>query len=226
MKLKGFDEVMNRTLTKLSIGMPKKMNYAEGEMVTAIDKAVVKSAYLEKEGFLGNDVGDLKHHGGLDRAVCVYPDEHYAFWEEEFGSALPASPFGENLTVTNMLESDVCIGDIYQVGEAVIQVTQGRMPCVTINKQTKKQQLLKRMIDTGYTGYLCRVIESGVVTDDADIKLLKQGPGAVSVLQTHQVYYHDKENIDEIKRAVAVDVLADRWKSRLMDRLERLTESK
>lgn len=214
---------MTIELKKLSIGLPKKMRYESGEMVTAIHKEEVKSAYLETNGFRGNDVGDLKHHGGLDRAVCVYPHEHYNFWEEKFGNELPDSPFGENLTVTNMLEHEVCIGDVYQAGEAVIQVTQGRMPCATINKQTNNHRILKQMIDTGYTGYLCRVVKEGEITEDPKIELLERGEGAVSVFQTHKLYYHDKENIAGIKRAIAVDALADRWKHSLVNRLERLT---
>lgn len=211
-----------KKVVKLSIGRPKQMNYKEGEMLTGIDKKRVESADLGFDGFEGDDVADKKHHGGPDRAVCVYPHEHYAFWENEFGTGLPDAPFGENLTVTNMTERDVCVGDIYRIGSALIQVTQGRMPCVTINKQTQKQKLMKRMIDTGYTGYLCRVIEPGTIKHDDEVECVESG--TVSVYESHEAYYHDKENIELLKRVTAVDVLADRWKTRLEERLKRLLE--
>ncbi len=69
-------------------------------------------------------MADKKLHGGPDRAVCLYPADHYIQWEHELGKPLPPAAFGENLTVTNMLEADVCIGDIYKIGNAVIQITQ------------------------------------------------------------------------------------------------------
>lgn len=212
-----------REITKLSVGLPKVMNFKEGTMETGIDKAVVQHAYLDFDGFKGDDVADKKHHGGADRAVCVYPREHYDYWEETFGSALPAAPFGENITVTHMTEKEVCIGDIYRIGETVIQVTQGRMPCVTINKQTKNNELLKQMIETGYTGYLCRVIEPGGITSGTEVELVERGPGEVTVFESHIAYYHDQKNIELIRKVISVDVLADRWKSRLTERLNRLT---
>ena len=76
------------------------------------------------------------------------------------------SAFGENITVTNMLEQNVHIGDIFRLGDAVIQITQGRIPCSTITKRTDMPPLLKRMVETGFTGYLCRVLEEGTVRKD------------------------------------------------------------
>ena len=136
-------------------------------------KEPTEEAFLSKDGFLGDDVADLKHHGGPDRAVCVYSYEHYALWEEEFQTTLPASTFGENITVTNMLERDVCIGDTYQLGEAIIQVTQARVPCSTISKRLGIPGILPRIVATGYTGYLCRVLQEGTVRQDSKITLSK-----------------------------------------------------
>lgn len=115
---------MNIKIENFSIGQPKEMHYGENqEVVTGICKETVEEAFLSFDGFRGDGVADLRHHGGLDRAVCVYPYEHYQLWEKEFGVPLPRSTFGENLTVSGMLESDIHIGDVFRVGEAVIQVT-------------------------------------------------------------------------------------------------------
>lgn len=207
-------------LENFSIGKPKEMRYGnEMEIVTGICKETVEEAFLTVDGFHGDGVADLRHHGGLDRAVCVYPHEHYALWEEEFGESLPQSTFGENLTVSNMLEQDIYIGDIFQIGEAVIQVTQSRIPCSTITKRTGLPLILKRMIETGYTGYLCRVLEEGMIRHDSKIMLLKTDPARISVLFTNEVYFHQaKTNLDAVKRIVAVDALALKWQEGLEKR--------
>lgn len=101
-------------LKYFSIGLPKKMKYGnDQELDTGICKQSTDEAFLTKEGFQGDGVADRRYHGGPDRAVCIYPYEHYLLWETEFNHTFPSSTFGENLTVTNMLEKDVSIGDIF-----------------------------------------------------------------------------------------------------------------
>lgn len=211
-------------IKNFSIGLPKKMKYGNGkEINTGIRKQTAEEAFLTKDGFQRDGVGDLKNHGGLDRAVCVYPYEHYLLWENEFGNALPPSTFGENLTVTNMLEKDVCVGDVFRLGEAIIQVTQGRIPCSTITKRTKNPSFLKRMVETGFTGYLCRVLEEGVVRKDSKITLLESHPRKVSILYGNEIYFYKQKDIEGIKRLLAVEELAEEWREPLMNRLNKLT---
>jgi MOSC domain-containing protein YiiM len=167
-------------------------------------------------------VADLRYHGGPDRAVCVYPHEHYRLWEQEFKSNFPPSAFGENVTATNMLEQDVCIGDIFRLGDAVIQITQGRVPCSTITKRTNMPSLLKRMVETGYTGYLCRVLEEGTVRRDSKITLLETHPKQVSILFGNQIYFHQQKNMEGIQKVLDVEELANEWRESLGKRLEKL----
>lgn len=210
-------------LKNFSIGLPKKMMYGDSkEIETGICKQTIEEAFLTKEGFRGDGVADLRYHGGPDRAVCVYPYEHYLLWEKEFHHSLPASTFGENITVTNMLEKDVCIGDIFQLGDAVIQVTQGRIPCSTITKRTNNPLLLKRMVQTGFTGYLCRVLEEGHVRKDSSMTLLEPHPRQVSILYGNEIYFHKQKDVDGIKRVLAVKELASEWQQLLVKRLDKL----
>lgn len=208
-----------------AVGLPEKMVYGEGrEMMTAIRKVSVAEAYLSKESFEGDGVADKKHHGGRDRAVCVYPLEHYALWEEQFGQRLPAATFGENLTVTQMLEADVFIGDVFQVGEAVIQVTQGRVPCNTIDRRMDMAPLMKAMVKTGFTGYMCRVIEEGAIRRDSEIRLVERGKGEVSVLYANDVNFHQSRNAEAIRRVLEAQALAPEWQDWLTKKLIKLTE--
>lgn len=206
----------------LAIGMPKELNYSNGRsMITGIEKRKVQEVYLSARGFEGDDVADKKHHGGPDRAVCLYPAEHYIQWEQELGKPLPTAAFGENLTVTNMLEADICIGDIYKIGDAVIQVTQGRVPCSTIDKYAEANILLKRLIETGYTGFLARVLEEGTICADSTIELVEKHPEGISVLHCNEVYFTNKDAL-AMKRIQVVDALAEDWKQKLEKRIQLL----
>jgi len=211
-------------LKTLSIGLPKKMKYGtDKEMDTGICKEPIGEVFLTKDGFRGDGVADLAHHGGLDRAVCVYPHEHYSLWEQEFNKPLPRSAFGENITVSNMLEQNVHVGDIFRLGDAVIQLTQGRIPCSTITKRTDMPPLLKRMVETGFTGYLCRVLEEGTVRKNSAITLVESHPKQVSILFANQIYFHYPKDIEGIKKVLDVQELALDWRQRLTKRLEQLT---
>lgn len=142
--------------------------------------------------------------------------------EEEFQTTLPASAFGENITVTNMLESDVCIGDTYQLGEAIIQVTQARVPCSTISKRLGIPGILPRIVATGFTGYLCRVLQEGTVRKDSKITLLERPSNNVSVLFSNEIYFHNRKDKDAIEKILSVPELTDVWRGQLEDRLAKL----
>ncbi|KFN16441.1 MOSC domain-containing protein [Bacillus pseudomycoides] len=214
---------MGIKLVHFSIGKPKQIQYGENkEMTTGICKELTEEAFLSKDGFLGDGVADLRFHGGPDRAVCVYPYEHYALWEQEFQITLPPSAFGENITVTNMLEHDIFIGDTYQLGEAVIQITQGRIPCSTISKRVGIPGILPRIVETGYTGYLCRVLQEGVVRKDSQMKLLERHPNQVSILFSNEVYFHRRKDTEAMEKIITVPELAEAWREQLVDRLAKL----
>lgn len=211
-------------LTNFSIGLPKIIKYGNDEkMKTGICKETVEEAFLTKNGFRGDGVADLHFHGGPDRAVCVYPHEHYSLWEQEFQTPLPRSAFGENLTVTHMREQEVHIGDIFRIGNAVIQITQGRIPCSTITKRTNITSLLTRIVETGFTGYLCRVLEEGSVRSDAKITLIEPHPQQISIMFANQLYFHNPKDIEGMKKVISVDELALDWRQRLEKRLNKLT---
>ena len=210
------------TIHTLAVGMPKELHYSKDQiMITGIEKQKVHEVYLATRGFVGDDVADKKHHGGPDRAVCLYPVEHYIQWEKELGKTLPTAAFGENLTVTNMLEADVCIGDIYKIGDAVIQITQGRIPCSTIDKYTEANTLLKRLIETGYTGFLARVLNEGTICADSKIELIEKHPARISVLYCNEVYFKNNDAL-AMKRIQSVDALAEVWKRKLEKRIQLL----
>ncbi|WP_240345555.1 MOSC domain-containing protein [Bacillus sp. LJBS06] len=144
---------MNRQIIHLAVGKPKEYDWNHRKEMSAIGKSTVSSIELKKAGIVGDDVSNHKFHGGVDRAVCLYPFEHYAYWERMFNKKMTPPIFGENITAIGMLEEQVCIGDVYRIGGTVIQVTQGRVPCATISKYNEERDFLKKVVETCLTGY-------------------------------------------------------------------------
>lgn len=121
----------------------------------------------------GNEQADKKHHGSLNQAVLLYAAAHYPHWRAEL--ALPEigpGGFGENLTVAGMTEETACIGDIYAIGEARIQVTGPRYPCTKISRRWGVRGLTQRVAKSGRTGWYCRVLQEGWVEPDAPLLLV------------------------------------------------------
>jgi MOSC domain-containing protein YiiM len=220
----NIDEVSvigNPKIISLAIGKAKKHIWENSEELSAIDKVRVKEANLRFEGFLGDGVANIEFHGGKDRAVCIYAFENYAVWEKEFNLKLKLPSFGENITMEGMEEKDVFIGDIYRIGEAIVQVSQGRIPCSTISKFNNEKKLLNRVYTTGLTGYFCRVLEEGRIEEAAQVQLLEPNEKRISVQYANEVLFHDIQNIKAVEKVLEVDSLAQVWKDKLYKALAR-----
>jgi MOSC domain-containing protein YiiM len=207
---------LNRKIIHLAVGKPKEYNWNNKNEVSAIGKSVVQAVELKKSGFVGDDVANHKFHGGPDRAVCLYPFEHYSYWEEIFQKKLILPAFGENITATGMVEEQVCIGDIYKIGDTLVQVTQGRVPCATISKYNQEHQFLKKVVETTLTGYFFRVLEEGTIMLDSDITLVEKHPKEISVSFATQILFHQKQDKTSIEKILAVDALAEDWRNRFL----------
>lgn len=169
-------------LLSLNIGLPKEVTYGGKVIHTGINKKQVKEpVYLSFVKFNGDGQADLVYHGGVDKAVCVYTGDHYPYWEKELNQDLVYGAFGENITVSDMREEDVCIGDTFQIGEAVVQVTQPRQPCFKLAKKYNMPKLPLYFQETGYTGFYFRVLKEGWVSSVDTLKRLQSDPKGVSV---------------------------------------------
>ncbi|PLT30678.1 MOSC domain-containing protein [Peribacillus deserti] len=189
-------------------------------MKTAISKVTQEYADLTEDGFVGDGQANLKHHGGPDRAVCFYPYERYSYWEERFKQKLSLPAFGENATVSGMLEQEMYIGDVLQLGDAVVQISEGRIPCATVSMQNNQPEFLKKLLDTGYTGYFARVIKAGRVEKGSDIVLLDRKQEAVSVLYANRVMFRDQDDIEGARTVIEAEGLGKGWRNRLEKRIQ------
>lgn len=207
---------MGRKIINLAVGKPKEYNWNDKKELSGIGKSTVQAFEVERTGIVGDDVANHKFHGGPDRVVCLYPFEHYAYWEEEFQKKLILPAFGENLTATGMTEEQVCIGDIYKIGDTILQITQGRVPCVTISNYNEEKQFLKKVIETNLTGYFFRVLEEGTIMFDSEITLLEKHSKEISVSFATKILFHQKQDKVSIEKILTVDALSEEWKNRFL----------
>ncbi|MDQ0859486.1 MOSC domain-containing protein [Bacillus sp. V2I10] len=207
---------MDRKVITLAIGKPKEYDWNNKKEVSAIGKSFVQVVELKKSGFVGDDVANHKFHGGIDRAVCLYPFEHYSYWEKIFQKKLAPPAFGENITATGMLEEQVCIGDIFKIGDTILQVTQGRVPCATISKYNQEKQFLKKVVETTLTGYFFRVLEEGTMECDSEINLVEKDSKEISVSFATQILFHQQQDKTSIEKILTVDALAEDWRKRFL----------
>lgn len=206
---------LDREIVWLSKGTPSTLTYKGKEFKSGIAKNQVTELKVMSKGIIGDDVENHDFHGGSERVICVYAYEHYGFWEKLYQTVLPKAAFGENLTLTGMTEKDVYVGDIFQIGDAIVQVSQGRFPCSTINKYTNIHTLLNKIIERGHTGYFFRVLEEGVIYSNSSIKLLEKHSEEISISTIHHTYFHEKNNIKRIESILSLDVLSDEWMIRM-----------
>ncbi|MBN6885777.1 MOSC domain-containing protein YiiM [Cytobacillus horneckiae] len=208
-------------LITLSVGKPKTHEWKGKTFESGIGKSKVVEAFLTKDAFIGDGVANPAFHGGPDRAVCLYSYEHYQYWKKEFNHHFELPAFGENICATGMLEKDVYIGDIFSLGEAEIQITQGRIPCSTISKHNNLDPLLPRIVETGYTGYFFKVLKEGKVNSHSRIELVDRVQTIMTVLEANKIILHKKRDKDALETLLQINELADDWKERLQKALKK-----
>ncbi len=175
--------------------------------------------FLGKENLDGDGQADLENHGGPDKAVCVYAADHYDVWRHELGMlALSFGAFGENFTIAGLVESDVCIGDVWCLGEAVVQVTQPRQPCWKLARRWRIKNLPGRVVETGRTGWYLRVLEEGTVAPGLSITRIEQPFPLWTIARANEVMHHDKSNREAAAELAAVPPLSRSWRETLSAR--------
>lgn len=202
----------NMIVESLNIGLPEKEIFYGKEVTTGICKTSVSEALsLKKKGFEGDGVADLRHHGGSDKAVCVYSRDHYSYWEGILGTALSPAAFGENITVSNLSEDDVCIGDVFRLGTALVQVSQPRQPCKTLAARYGRSDMVKLVVKCGYTGFYFRVLEEGTVKKGDPILPAEEDLNKITISFANHIYHKDKKNCEGVKKVLAVKALSESW---------------
>ena len=202
-------------IVSINVGKKKEYNFENKIVETAIVKTPVSGdIFLGRLNLYGDEQANLEFHGGPDKAVCFYPFEHYEYFEKNV-KKLPLGAFGENLTVFDMPETSVCIGDIFQIGEATIQISQPRQPCFKLNLVHNVTNMPLLMHKTGYTGYYARVLSEGNINQNSKITLLEKHPENISVDFINNLYYHNTRDITAMEKVLKLKEISDEVRNTL-----------
>ncbi|MEJ8766385.1 MOSC domain-containing protein [Oceanobacillus sp. HCA-5259] len=203
------------------VGKENAENPLERQWETGIFKGETKGPiWLNKTGFIGDEVGDKKNHGGMEKAVFCYPIKHYTYWQEKYDHEdLVMGGMGENFAVLEMDEFSVCIGDTYKVGDAVIQVSQPRQPCWRPARRFQILDLALQIQNTGRTGWYFRVLEEGNVKADSPIDLVERPYPQWTVQAANEVMHFYKDDLRLADELASCELLAKNWVKRLRKRL-------
>ncbi len=168
---------------------------------------------LGDEGLLGDEVGDRKHHGGPDQALLAYAREAYDLWASE-GRPLPMGAFGENLLLAGLDDHSTCIGDRLRVGEALLQVSQPRVPCGTLQRHLGWPDTVARVYATARGGYYLRVLEAAPLQAGAPVTLLDRPQPAWTVARALHARWKAAENPAECLAMGSIPELSADWRAR------------
>lgn len=204
-------------LRSVNVSLPKDVPYQGKIIKTGIFKEPVTGQVKLREFNLdGDGQADLKVHGGTYKTVYVYTLENYDYWRRELGrDDLTYGQFGENFTVEGMPEDEVHIGDVFRVGQALVQVTQPRLPCFKLGLKMGDPAFVKRFLASERSGFYMRVLEEGDVAAGDEIKRVKVDPERMSVRDIHHLLLFDKTNVEAAKKALRIRALAPGWRESL-----------
>src|SRR5262249_53351272 len=169
----------------------------------------------------GDEQSDLSVHGGTYKAVYCYPSEHYDYWRHELPQAeLPWGAFGENLTTEGLLETDVRIGDRLEIGTAQFVVTQPRQPCFKLGIRFGREDMVKRFVVSGRSGFYVRVAREGDIASGDAIRLAERAVGSITVSEIFALQFDGDGAPDRLRQAAAAPGLSPSWKDNFLKRLE------
>ncbi|SFM46022.1 MOSC domain-containing protein YiiM [Gracilibacillus orientalis] len=214
---------MRYAIVSLNVGRPTVHHLGGQEIKTGfIKKPTHQPHYLSITGFEEDGQADLKNHGGEEKALLLYPKDHYPFWEEKYQRDFSYPAFGENITIDGLTERDLYIGDVFQLGEAEIQVSQPRQPCYKIAKVHDIQDMPAVLTETGYSGYYFRVLKEGIVEPTDQLIKVKEDPQQVTPVDVFHCLFQDRKNRERMEQYLQIEALAPNVKRSLTKRIEKL----
>ena len=208
-------------LISMNVGLPRDVIWKGRKVTTGIFKEpVAGTVRLRKLNLDGDRQADLTVHGGLEKAVYGYPSEHYPLWRSELGRPeLTWGMFGENFTTDGMLENKTNIGDTFQIGSALVMVTQPRMPCYKLGIKFGRDEMLKLFLKSLRSGFYFSVLEEGEVAAEDEIKLVARDPNNVTIEDITKLYSTERDNDELKRRAIEVEALPSSWRNYFLKQL-------
>jgi MOSC domain-containing protein YiiM len=212
-------------LLAISVGLPRTIEVDGRSVTTGIFKEPVEGpVHVGSTGVAGDGQADLEAHGGADKAVYVYTIEHYRFWQQALKcSTMPFGQFGENLTVEEMPDDRVHIGDRFRIGQLLVEVTQPRVPCFKLGIRMNRPDFPRRFMHSGRTGFYFRVLEEGELSAGEAIERISMAPIQLTIQESMQALIPGPNQRGVIESALEVDALSQAWRDDLEKRLRKLS---
>jgi len=210
-------------ILSVNVGLPREVDWKGKTVVTGIFKEPVQGRVrLRSLNLEGDGQADLTVHGGVDKAVYVYPVEHYDYWQQELPDAeLPWGMFGENLTIEGLLENNVRIGDRFRIGTAEVMVTQPRMPCYKLGIRFGRTDIVKRFLASQRSGFYFSVVQEGEVGVEDTLEMISQDENPITVTDIVRLYTHESDDLNLLHRATEHPALPASWRDYFKQQLER-----
>jgi len=197
------------TIVSINVSLPEVRRFGDREVRTGGRKIPVPSVMLRRDNFEGDGQADLVRHGGRDRSVCLYAADHYRFWNAAEGLSLKPGDFCENLTVEGALEDGICIGDIFAIGGARVQVSLPRDPCGKIDLVSGVPSLAKRAIANGRCGFHMRTLEEGPVHTGDEMVCVARHAAGITVAAVMDLHYGRKFDRPLIETLIGMSEFAE-----------------
>ncbi len=214
-------------LLSVQVGMPREHGQANAAAPqdrpwrSGIFKAPVAGPVpVHAGGLAGDGQADTVNHGGVNKAALAYAAANYDAWRADWPAPeLPYGGFGENLTVAGLDESSVCVGDAWQVGDAVFEVSQPRQPCWKLNRRWGRPDLAKEVVRTGRTGWYLRVLQPGAITAGMPWQLQSRPRPEWTIARANAVFYGHETDPAALEALAWLPELSMEWREPLLGRL-------
>jgi MOSC domain-containing protein YiiM len=208
-------------LISVNVGSPRDITVAGKTVRTSIWKYPVQGrVHVSTLNLDGDQQSDLSVHGGVDKAVYLYPSEHYSYWRTQLPDVeLPWGAFGENFSSKGILEDQIKIGDRMRVGSAEFMVTQPRMPCFKLGIRFNRRDMVKRFLESKRSGLYLAVIREGEVANGDAIEFIEKQETGVTITDIVNLYTVDSGNQELLRRATELPALPQSWKDYFRKRL-------
>lgn len=196
--------------------------FGPNDELSAINKKnILEPIFITKLGLKGDEQADLRVHGGIDKAIHHFPAEHYA----TLLNLLPQitfsiGGFGENLSSYGVTEKEVCFGDIFSLGTATVQLSQGRQPCWKLDTRFQYPTMAKLVQKHSLTGWYYRVVEEGMVSPGDRLTLLDRSYPQANLDRVMRLLHREPMRLDEFQELSELSVIPSKWRKIFLKRLE------
>jgi len=210
-------------IESVNVGLPREIEWQGKKIRTAFHKQpALLPLTLAPHQLEGDAQADLRIHGGPDKAAYAYPVEHRAFWCQKLErDSLAPGAFGENFSVRGLLETEVCLGDRYRFGAALVEVSQPRLPCIKMAASFRREDLPHIFRRSGRSGFYLRVLEAGPVAAGDPIERTHRPDHGFTIHRLVRAFFTRDPDWDEVEQALQLPDLPDEWGNPLRRRAEK-----